>query len=414
MKRIVAASILVFAAGLALVSLNRGITQKSEPSHHIPFPVLHDWNSVRIALERTGCLGTCPVYRVEVHGDGTVLYDGLRWVALEGKHRGSVPRKNVEELVTKFREVNYYSLADEYAPPGTDLPGCETSIEIDGHIKRVRDYWAFDRLENAIDQLANTERWTKGNGETVAVLREERWGFKTPEARRTLARVAKYGTADAVRDMITAGVPPTPEALATALRLGKCETALVLLRHGVNANSRDAYGNTMLMDAAGSGVPAVVRELLKGHVNVNARDKNGRTALMDAVGRVHLVPEAPPISRTEVVRLLLQAGADPNAADKDGNTALIEADRDAGAALLLIKAGANVNARNTAGDTPLIRAHTIDVMQSLLDNGADVSARDKDGKTALDLAKLNNNETKVAALEAAQAARKPSGTESRR
>ena len=133
----------------------------------------------------------------------------------------------------------------------------------------------------------------------------------------------------------------------------------------------------------------------------------GRLAV--AVGRVHFPPEATPINRTEVVRLLLQAGANPNAADKDGNTALIEADRDAGAALLLTRAGANVNARNSAGDTPLMRAHTIDVTQTLLDNGADASARDKHGRTAPDLAKLDNNEAKAAVLGAAQAARKPAG-----
>ena len=334
------------------------------------------------------------------------MYDGRKYVAVEGKHRGSVPRKNVQELVAKFREADYYSLADEYFSSMTDMPSCETSIEIDGHVKKVKDYWAFDRLENAIDQLANTERWTKGNAETVEALREERWDFKTPEAASTLARAAMYGTADAVHDLITAGVPPTSAALASALRLGKRETVLLLLEHGVNPSSRDAYGNTMLMDAVASGVPAVVREILKRHASVNGRGEKGRTALMEAVGTAGFAPEAPPIDHAEVVRMLLQAGAAPNASDEDGNTALIEAARDAGVALLLIKAGANVNARNNMGITPLINTPSADIVRVLLDNGADASARDKSGRTALDLAKLNNEKTKVAVLEAAQAVRK--------
>ena len=51
------------------------------------FPKVKDWNSVKITLSRTACYGTCPVYSIELHGDGTVLYSGKSNVAFIGVHR---------------------------------------------------------------------------------------------------------------------------------------------------------------------------------------------------------------------------------------------------------------------------------------------------------------------------------------
>jgi hypothetical protein len=56
-----------------------------------------------------------------------------------GSHHGSVSKGTVSELVDGFRNVDYYSLEDEYVWPATDLPTYETSIEIDGKLKKVKD-----------------------------------------------------------------------------------------------------------------------------------------------------------------------------------------------------------------------------------------------------------------------------------
>jgi len=359
-------------------------------------------------------------------------------------------QETVQELVNKFRQADYYSLRDSYVWGATDLPTYETSIEIDGKSKKVKDYageivgmpLVVSELERTIDQLIDTERWTKGNGDTVPALRAEMWNFRSAEAADTLARVAEYGNADAVLDLIGAGAPvngfnerhlsPLPrvaargdtvmlgalldagaggpdrqglgEALAMALRAGQIESARLLLDHGASADSRDSAGNTMLMEAAASGVPAVVEEVLDRRPDVNARGSEGQTAMMEAVGQWH-GKEGPPVDRGKIVSLLLQAGIDPNAEDKDGNTALIDCGWDADAALELIKAGANVNARSKKGYTPLINAPAPDVVRVLLENGGDPSAHDQDGKTALDLARQYGMKEKAALLEAAEGPR---------
>jgi len=324
------------------------------PKKHVPFPTIRDWNSLQMTLTRTSCFGTCPSYRVEIHGDGTALYDGKAYVAVTGSHRASVSKEIVAELLDAFRNADYYSLDDEYVWPATDLPTYETSIQIDGKLKKVKDYageqigmpLSISKLENEIDRLVDTERWTKGNKNTVQSLTDEKWDFKSPQATEMLARVAKSGEPDVVSELLSSGVPVDPKNKATALVLvqagargdvsmlqalleaganrnpsalngalfaaastGQLEAVRLLIANGASGNSDAAQGRTLLMSAAGSGVPGVVQEVLSTNPDVNARDAHARTALMDAVGQQYLETERPEINRAEVVRSLLERGA---------------------------------------------------------------------------------------------------------
>lgn len=416
------------------------------PKKRIAFPQIHNWESLRITLRRTSCLGTCPSYRVEIHGDGTILYEGQAYVAITGSHRGSIPKETIAELVEAFRAADYFSLQDEYVWPATDLPTYETSIEIDGKLKKVRDYagevigmpLSVSKLEAEFDRLADTERWTKGDENTVRSLEEEKWDFKSPEAAKTLARIAQSGSAEVVEGLIAGGVPldVDNEASATALSRaayrgdltmihvllqagvgkntqaldgavvmaatgGKADAVRLLIASGASPSPSDPSGGALLRAAAGSGVPAVVEQVLSLSTDVNARDPHGRTALMEAVGENRRAIETQAANRKEVVRMLLEAGADPNLQDERGNTALIECAWDADVAGVLIKHGANINLQNHDGITPLINAVEPDVARVLIQNGADLSLRDKDGKTALDEAKAWNRSSKAFVIQTA-------------
>ncbi|HTD23235.1 MAG TPA: ankyrin repeat domain-containing protein [Terriglobales bacterium] len=435
----------------------RVLPPELKPLQHIPFPEIHNWKSVRITLQRTGCFGACPAYQVEIQGDGTVLYEGKAYVAVQGQHHGSISQETVHQIVDAFREADYYSLRDKYICEVTDNPAYETSMEIDGRLKKVMDYvgeevgmpFAVSKLEESIDRLANTERWTKGNAATVGSLMEEKWDFKSPEAASTLVRVAQRGDAEAVRALVAAGVPLSggnsktvpvevdnalsqaafrgdsamlrvlleagattqdpqskDKAISMAVRSRNVEAVRLLLDYGANPNLRDESGGTTLMEAASSGLPALVELFLKYHPDVNVRSNDGSTALMGAVGEWHSGAEPPEVNRAAVVRLLLAAGADPNARDQEGDTALIKAAWDADAALLLIKAGADVNAQNKQGTTPLINTPDLDVTRMLLENGANPSIRNAKGENALESAEQLGVPGKVEILKAALAGKK--------
>lgn len=183
---------------------------------------------------------------------------------------------------------------------------------------------------------------------------------------------------------------------------------------------------TALMQAAEGGNIDQVRALLQSGADVNEARGSGHTAVMLAAGRDHL----------EMVLTLLRAGANPNAivfgrygipgwawmfamnrCNKHWRE-MTEAMLAAGVELnpktiypsplghgiheddvviieTLLKKGANPNLRDSeTGETLLMSAarySTPEVVQALIEGGADVNARNKSGQTALTLADNKDN-----------------------
>jgi len=137
------------------------------PANHIPVPVVRNWNSVTISLQRTSCFGRCPAYRLVIRGDGSVDYDGHAFVAAKGLQFGSMPREKIAELIAIIERADFYSLQDVYGGCGSDASDAYLRVEIEGHSKEVRDCmgeWhgmphSVAQLELAIDRLSGVETW---------------------------------------------------------------------------------------------------------------------------------------------------------------------------------------------------------------------------------------------------------------
>ena len=122
--------------------------------------------SAIIKMERTACYGTCPVYSLAIYGNGTVIYNGDRFVNVTGKQVSQISQEKFKQLVREFYSIGYFSLSDEYTSSVTDLPSTKTSIQISGIKKSVYDYsnapQKLRNLEKEIDEFSNSSQWVKG------------------------------------------------------------------------------------------------------------------------------------------------------------------------------------------------------------------------------------------------------------
>ena len=160
------------------------------------------------------------------------------------------------------------------------------------------------------------------------------------------------------------------------------EALRMLLDHGADPNDTNGSGATALMRAAGD--PGKVRLLLHTGAEVNGQSDLGRTALMIAARKAGTVP---------ILELLLDSGADPNTRDQRGVTAIMDAARagDADSIKVLLERDAVVNAVRKNGRTALmtaVRSRRLAAVRVLLDNGADVNvqAAKGPGSNSLDTA----------------------------
>ena len=171
-------------------------------------------------------------------------------------------------------------------------------------------------------------------------------------------------------------------ALQPAAYQGNVSLVEFLLSKSVDVNAQGNEGGMALTAASSGAHESIVRLLLSAGANINADSEGWGTALISASTRGH----------ESIVRLLLSAGADVNAYSEIRETPLMAAsgfNKDASVVQLLLAHNANVNAIGGVFGTALNSASfygNLDAVRILLDGGADVNARERQNKMALEYA----------------------------
>ena len=116
-------------------------------------------------LERTGCYGECPVYRLTVHSDGSVVYVGTRWVKVQGRQVYKISEARLAELQAAFERANFNQLHDYDKVENTDDDWVHISFRRGSGFKRVRHYHgdntappALATLEDEFDRIVESGR----------------------------------------------------------------------------------------------------------------------------------------------------------------------------------------------------------------------------------------------------------------
>lgn len=172
-------------------------------------------------------------------------------------------------------------------------------------------------------------------------------------------------------------------ALMYAASKGYDDVITLLLAKGAEVNASTDEGNA-LMEAVTGGHAETMKLLLAAGADVKAVRRNGEQVLMIAARqRSYRNPSTDP--NPEIVQLLLDHDADPNAKGEWGETPLMFANTAAKVKLLAAK-GADLEAKDKEGKSALMKAAArgdVGVVGALVESGANVNAVDSDGSNAL-------------------------------
>ncbi len=76
-----------------------------------------------LQIKKTACMGTCPVFNMEISGDGMVQYQGKVHVALIGSYSKQLPAEKMIALVEVMKSSKFWDYEALYDKANvTDLP----------------------------------------------------------------------------------------------------------------------------------------------------------------------------------------------------------------------------------------------------------------------------------------------------
>ncbi|KAL7909977.1 ankyrin repeat protein [Trichoderma velutinum] len=214
------------------------------------------------------------------------------------------------------------------------------------------------------------------------------------------------GSLESLRYLIEGGVNVNEpyqgqSPLMHATHFGKTECARVLLDKGARIDWRDASGESALFKAAAEqnfeiadfllnrgadpsetglldlclNSPQIMRKVLELFPKPNTKDKDGFTPICNAAASCQL----------EAIKILVEFGAEVDIETPNGNTPLIELVKNDHPDVVrcLLGARAEVKFQGRKRSPALHYAKTVEMINILIKNGADVNMADADGDTAL-------------------------------
>lgn len=172
--------------------------------------------------------------------------------------------------------------------------------------------------------------------------------------------------------------------LIQAAEAGDTTTVLRRIQEGADINGRDDRGRTAVMAATHGNQADTVRVLIEAGADINIRDNRMDNPFLYA-GAEGLL---------DILKLTIDAGADTKLTNRFGGTALIPAAERGHVEIvreLLTRTDVDVNHINNLGWTALLEAIILSdggerhqqIVQLLVDHGADVNLADGNGVTPL-------------------------------
>lgn len=132
-----------------------------------------DISSIVIKLIRKGGISE-PNYNVEIKGDGTVVYEGIRNVSTKGPFTKKISEEELLELLSELKDSGFFSIQDNFeVKKDSNISVAEISLKFvddNGILKKKKiSYHSYDpkvpvglkRFEDKIDEVIDSNRFIK-------------------------------------------------------------------------------------------------------------------------------------------------------------------------------------------------------------------------------------------------------------
>jgi hypothetical protein len=128
-----------------------------------------------VLMHRSACYGRCPEYSIEVREDGSVQFNGTRFVANSGAHTAHISSAGFKKISAAIDAMKFSLLLEHYRSEkdgctsiATDHPSVEIVVARGEMKKSVYYYYGCSgvpiaaqiiALANTIDDVTRTKQW---------------------------------------------------------------------------------------------------------------------------------------------------------------------------------------------------------------------------------------------------------------
>lgn len=121
-----------------------------------------------IELERGACYGTCPMYEVKLLENGDVTFIGKDFVTKMGEQKGKISPNAFAKLADELKSDGVFHVsAGDGKHVKTDHPTVKITISLKGQTRTIIHNLGdgnadpkLTQMENKIDKIAETSKWT--------------------------------------------------------------------------------------------------------------------------------------------------------------------------------------------------------------------------------------------------------------
>lgn len=122
-------------------------------------------------MERTGCYGNCPVYKITLFRNGDALLEAKAFMAQPtGTYKGRVYPRDYARLCLALERFRFANMKGDYRAGWTDDATCIVTATSKDRVKVVSDYGEVGPVElwtiqAAIDQVRERIQWSPAVGD---------------------------------------------------------------------------------------------------------------------------------------------------------------------------------------------------------------------------------------------------------